>query len=353
MKKNKVLLFVSYATIIGGLMSCANDGPESMSASDAKSAFSAVNTNLSASLDELADNTGFEALNSFTGITNSTSPFGKIAPDKPKDVRKQIKMTLAAIRSRLVSSASTARIAGDEPFDYNAKKGIYTYNFQTESFSRTGDSDIIKILFPTEGSTTNNAEFRLSAYQEVATPNGDELYSPTLVDATVLVDGVVQAEVDLTAQYGADGQAVYANFSVSLTPYTFNLTLDDRNSSTSSVSESLSKAGKILIGFELKATYNSSLKSDENISKVNGNVQLMNIKFVFSVEAEDLQNADDISDIIQIGIKIDGKSAGKIVFEMDDTTGEPVPFVQYKDGSKELLSSVFEDLIVQLNGMPI
>lgn len=353
MKKNKVLLFVTYAAVIGGLMSCTNDGPESMSASEAKSAFSAVNTNLSASLDELSDNTGFEALNSFTGITNSTSPFGKIAPRKPKEVRKQLAMTLAAIRSRLVSSSSTGKITGDEPFNYNAKKGVYTYNFQTETFSRTGDSDIIKILYPTEGSTTNNAEFRLLAYQEVATPNGDEAYSPTLVDATVLVDGTVQGELDLTAQYGTDGQAVYTKFSLSITPYTFDLTVDERNSSTSSASESLSKSGKTLIGFEVKATYNSSLKSDENISKVSGNVQLMNIKFVFSIEAEDLQNANDISDIVKIGVSIDGKSAGKIVFEMDETTGEPVPFVQFKDGSKELLSSVFEDFIDQLDGMSL
>ena len=353
MKQNKVLLYVTYAAMLGGLMSCGNEGPESMSASEAKAAFSEVNTNLSASLDELSGNTGFEALNSFTGITNSTSPFGKVAPHKPKEVRRQIEKTLAAIRSRLVSSASNERIAGDEPFNYNEKKGVYTYNFQTESFSRTADSDIIKILYPTEGSTTNNAEFRLSAYQEIATPNGDEAYSPTLIDATVLVDGIVQGELDLTAQYGTDGQTIYAKFSVSLIPYTFDLTLDDRNSSTSSVSESLSKSGKTLIGFEVKATYNSSVKSDENISKVSGYIQLMSIKFVFSVEAEDLADANDITDIVRVSIKIDGKNAGKIVFEMDETTGEPVPYVKYNDGSQELLSSVLEDLIIQLDGMPI
>lgn len=100
----------------------------------------------------------------------------------------------------------------------------------------------------------------------------------------------------------------------------------------------------------LNVTFKSSAKLEEEVEKVTGSLQLMNIKFIITVDASDLANANDYNDIIDIKIKIDGKNAGSIIFEQGQD-GEPVPFVKYNDGTTDSLQSLFEDLALQLEGI--
>jgi hypothetical protein len=103
-----------------------------------------------------------------------TIPFGRKSSRKREQVIENLKAGVYAIRGMVKRSTANARISGDEPFNFNENKGVYEWNFQEEIFVRTDDSEVMEIWFPTEGSATNNAEFRMTAYEEELTPNGEE-----------------------------------------------------------------------------------------------------------------------------------------------------------------------------------
>jgi hypothetical protein len=339
MKKLKSLLYVIVAILFVGLSSCGSDGPGSMNQGQAQAAFSSVNENLAASLDELANAPGAEALNSFAGVAGSIAPFGKVSY-RHKEIREQAKLSLTTLRS-MVHFGANGVPQQEGPFIFDDHKGKYYWNPNTETFDMDGESTVIQMYYPTEGSETNNAEFKLSGYTETLV--GDE-YNPTFIDATVLVDGDIQAELDLEASYNNETyEPEFIDLSISLTPFTWSVKLDDRPSTTTSVSESLSKSGTALIGVGLKVTYNNGDKSEENINKISGYVQLMRIKFVASLEVANLQSPDDFS----IAIKIDGKDAGDVVLEGENM--EPV--IKYNNGETDSLEEVFADLAAQLEGL--
>lgn len=353
MKKNKAFLSAICITLLVGLMSCGDDEPSSVSADKAKAAFDAASQNLANELGSIADAEGFTAMNSLSSVSGSGGPFpfGRMSSYKREDVRDQIKSSVSAFRSILVnSSAANSRVSGDQPFDFNGKKGTYTYNPELDNFDVDLGGDIITIIFPTEGSATNNAEFRLADYAEEATPYGDEAYSPTLVDASLLIEDEVVAELDLDVEYGSDDQPVFADITYFLTPYSVEIKFDDKASTTTSGSETLSKNGETLLGVSLEVTFQSSAKDEEAVKKVTGTLQLMNIKFIVNVNAEDMQTANNYNDIIDIKIKVDGGNAGSVILEQGQD-GEPVPFVKYNDGTTDSLQSLFEDLALQLEGI--
>ncbi len=352
MKKINVLQLISTCIVLSFVVtSCGNDETPKVTAEDAKAAFNTVNQTLADDLASIADAPGYTAMNSLASLTSSSNPFGRISSNKRKDVRGQIKLSFTAFRSVLLNAAANGRVRSDEPFDYDQNKGVYAWNSDTETFTKTGESDIIKIQYPTEGSLTNDAEFQLAGYEEKSTPNGDDLYSPTFVDASIFIDGTLQAKLALDAEYGNDDEPVFANVSYFLTPYSIEVKFDDKGTTSTSFSESLSKNGETLIAVSLKVTFQSAAKDDEFIEKINGYLQLMNIRFNVSINAGDMANATDYNDIIDITIQVGSGDAGSIIVEEDPNTGEPVPYARYNDGTTESLESLFEDLVAQLEGL--
>lgn len=208
-----------------------------------------------------------------------------------------------------------------------------------------------KILFPTEESATNNAEFQLTGYEEQSTPNGDDLYSPTFVRALILVDGINQAKLELDVDYGTDDEPVLVDIYFFVSPYSIELNFDDTKATATSFSQNLSKESEVLIGVGLKVVYSASTKSEDDIQTVSGHLQLKSIRFIAVIRAGDVVNANDINDIIDITIKIDGGNAGKVILVLDAVTNEYVPYVKYNDGTTESLESLFEDLALELGGI--
>jgi hypothetical protein len=277
MKKNKAILSAICIMLLAGLMSCGNDEPSSVSADDAKAAFDAVNQNLANELGAIADAPGVTAMNSLSSTSGGPFPFGRVSSYKRDGVRDQVKASLYAFRSIVLSTAAAnAKVSGDEPFNYGENKGVYEWNSAEEIFVKTGESNIISILFPSvEGSSVNDAEFQLAGYAEEATPNGDDAYSPTFIDASLLIEDEIVAELDLDVEYGSDDQPVFADITYFLTPYSIELKFDDKASTSTSASETLSKNGETLLGVSLEVTFQSSAKDEEAVKKVTGTLQLM------------------------------------------------------------------------------
>ena len=134
----------------------------------------------------------------------------------------------------------------------------------------------------------------------------------------------------------------FVDLSVFVTPFRFDLDLDDKKPTSSTVSESLSKSGKLLIGFGVSVSYYSQDKSEENISAISGYIQIMRIKFAASIVRDELQGPEDL----KIAIKIDGKDAGDIVLDENSE-----PNIKYNDGTLQPLEEVFGDLALELEGV--
>jgi hypothetical protein len=348
MKKSRILFTVIVAGLGTLLASCGSDDVRTLNPTETKQAFQNANAKLATDLSNLNSSSGYSAMNSLSVLTSTSNPFGRIKTTKSRgEVRDHLKAGIHSFRLKLLATSSTSgRVSETEPFDYNSKKGVYEWDFETETFKKTGTSTIIKILFPTEGSNTNNAEFQLTAYQEVATTYG---YEPTIVKAIIKVDGVKEAELDLKVDYRNDGEPKFADIFYFVNPFSIDVNYNDTKSTSTTFSETLSKNGTVLIGVGASVTYYSASKEDGNIKSASSYIQLVNIKF--TIKANNSGSANTINDLIVITITINGNKAGKVIFEQDELTGELIPYVKYTDGTTELLEDLFEDLAFELGDL--
>lgn len=326
---------------------CDNDEAENLSATDAKEAMLAVDTEISAELENFTNAEGFKAMETLSSLTNSGSIFtGVRVKEAKKNPNTYVRTAVRNFQHMISESSAAGRTQDDEPFYYDENLGVYTWNLQLQRFDRTGSSNIIELRFPTEGSNTNNAVFRLTDYEEVSTPEGDELYSATVIEATLDINNVKQASLSAEVTYRNDGtdEPSFADVSYFVNPYTLDLDLDDTKASVSTFAQYLRKGDDVLIGWDLTATYQGA-KTEDNITKLEGNFQLGSVIFnILITPPADLTTVDSYDDFIIITISVDGKAAGKVVWEVEAGADEPVPYVQFNDGSKQALSVIFDSL---------
>jgi hypothetical protein len=326
---------------------CDNEETESLSATDAKEVMATVDTEISVELENFTNAEGFKAMETLSSLTNSGSIFtGVRVKEARKNPNAYVRKAVGNFQRMISESSTDGRTKDDEPFDYDEHLGVYTWNPTIQDFVFTSQSNIIELRFPTEGSNTNNAVFRLTDYEEVFTPEGDELYSATVIEATLDINNVKQASLSAEVTYRNDGtdEPSFADVSYFVNPYTLDLDLDDTKASVSTFAQYLRKGDDVLIGWDLTATYQGA-KIEDNITKLEGNFQLGSVIFnIIITPPADLTTVESYDDFINITISVDGKAAGKVVWEVEAGADEPVPYVQFNDGSKQALSDIFDSL---------
>lgn len=351
MKINR-LLFIIVCLGLLALSSCHKDPPQ-VSPAQAKSSLTATNQDLSSEVSSLSLTSGYAALKSFSSLTNTSSPFGRVKSFGWLGARSQFHAGTIAIRKMIFTASANERVQGDQPFDYASKKGVYAWDPNKNSWTKTGSSDIIKIQYPTQGSATNNAEFWLTSYTEISTPNGAEAYSPTNVQASTYVDGTKQSELKLNVAYGSDDQPETESLDLFINPYTISFSFDNAKSNSISLSFSFSKSGKALISTSLTASYpaGASKLSGDPPTGLTGFVQLMTVRFNITIDGNKAATSSDLNDFIHIAVIINGASAGNVVFVTDNQTGEQKAFIQYIDNTRQSLDDLFTDLSTQLKAI--
>jgi hypothetical protein len=338
--------------------SCDDKEKETLAADDAAAVMNSVDEELATELANVQQAEGFKALESLSRLSGA----GIVLPiGRAKDMRKNptyfVRQGITALHTMITVPSQGKRALNEEPFDFNANKGVYTYNFNLGIFQKTANSTIIEIRFPTEGSTTNNAVFRLTAYQETLVNDISwSYYQPTLIEATLDVDGEKQASISAKVTYDDDGNETFADLTYFVNPYTYEMDLDDRSANASSFSQYLKKGDDVLLGWSIAATFDSQYPKDGDSPKsLTGKVQLSTVIFTIELTAPtELPQGDfDYNDYIKISITIDGKKAGNVVWIMEAGNDEPTPYVQYTDGSKEPLEDIFEALEDALNELEV
>jgi hypothetical protein len=354
MKKNRFLLFAVYGALFSFLVSCSSDEERKISADKAQASINSTNTELAAEMSDFGTSDGFVAMNYLSDLTEVSSPFRAIqVRTKREDARDYLHESLRSLRTLLVKSSANGRVNGDEPFNYNENKGVYTFNFETRTFDKTAQSDIIEIHFPSSEASdineTNDGVFKLTKYTEITiTDEWDyTYYEPTRIQAAIYFGTTKKAELDFTAEYVAgttDPKFIDAYYFVD--PYAVEISLNDRKATSSSFSEELSKNGKLLIGVGFAVTYNSSDKFEENIKSGSAYIQLMDVRLTVSASSD--AQGEDINDFVKITLKVDGAVAGRVLIVVDEITGEMTLVVKYNNGEEQSLDSLFEDLALEL-----
>jgi hypothetical protein len=353
----KLLSLAALSLVIGFLASCNKDDENGnqLSKNEAQAKLNALNSEATNDLEDLANADGFSALRSLFDLTELDDPFaGRASNDKQK-VRNYFRKKGNELRTIFIKkTAGSGRIQSDEPFDFNAHKGIYEWNFDTESFVKTGSSSIIEIRFPTEGSTTNNATLKITAYSEVELfdEEWEEIYfEPEVIQASLAVDGEEVASLDLNIDWDEEGFPLMADITVELVPFTGNLTFDVSGAMVSTVSASIFHNDDILLATSVTVTYDDASKSEESIETIVGYVQVRDVKLEgdVDVEAMDQSSDGDPNDYVHLALFADGTKLGDIVFEDED--GEWIPYIQYADGSKEKLEDVLEPILDELDNL--
>lgn len=353
---NRIQLGAFLVSIALLATSCTNEDETPLSADAAQEAMAAIDADLANELENFSQAEGFTAIQTLSGLSGAGDPFplGRTKESR-KNPNYHVRKAVLNLRQMINEPTQSSRALGDEAFDYEVNRGVYEWNATQQVFVKTGTSTIIEIRFPTEGSSSNNAVFRLTDYDEVATPAGDEAYSATLIEATLDVDNVKQASLSVDVEYKGDGtdDPKFADISYFVNPYTIDVDLDDRPTSTSSFSQYLSKGDAKLIGWSLTATY-QGVKVEGNISRLVGTFQLSTAIFKIEINAPaDPNQLADLNEFIKISISIDGKPAGNVVWVTEVGATEPTPYIQYTDGSQEPLSAIFELLAATLNELAL
>lgn len=348
----KTLSIFAFSALLG-LSACSNDDDNinQPSKEDAKTTIAKFNTDAKADLQGLSDAQGFKAVKDFFELTASDDPFGRASSQNSKhffrDKGREFRSVFAATK------AAAGRTQSDEPFDFNANTGIYAWDNDSETFEKTGTANTIRIQFPTEGSATNNAELQLAAYSEVEVydeENQEYYYQPEVLKASLLVDNVKQAGLDLDATWDDYGFPLTANISALAKPFTVTVKFDVSNSVTSSLNIALLRDQTTLVSTQVVATYKDDSKAEESLKKIDGFVQVRNLKLEGTIDVEAANKTEvDWNAIVKLALKSDNDKLGDVIFVEENE--KPVAYLQYADGTKEKLETVLKPVLDEVDGL--
>ncbi len=185
----------------------------------------------------------------------------------------------------------------------------YTYNFETDSFDVSDNSEAIQILFPgKEGDTSNTAELKIygftteeisSTRSEIEIPAGTEF--PTALSAYLKYNNTDIVTYSLSASYSSEATPTSLENTLTIGDYSFNETLSQTLNEDASFDFSFKKGDDILIAFGAEVSGDWSESSiSENITDEDEAVQeiLQNANAYFQIMTVKAVGMADIKAIV-------------------------------------------------------
>jgi len=224
-------------------------------------------------------------------------------------------------------------------------KGLYVWNPETEAFDKSA-SDFFIVQFPTEESSSNNAEFKITQLElaeitEYYDGFTDEYLLPSLIEAYLQIDDKVVISLDLDVEWSSDGFPNLAKVELVIEPYSLTIGFDDLQDKSSSLLSMLRLNGKDILGIDVDMEFETESKDEPPV--VEGYIFYGNLKV--SGEADlALDEDEDVNEFTDLEVFIDNKKVGDIVFKGDDE----IPYIQYLDGTTEEIEILFEEAIEEI-----
>ena len=240
------------------------------------------------------------------------------------------------------------KVSDDGPNTLEDISGIYTWNFETAEFDFE-ESDLFTVFFPTEGSETNNAEFKISNLEYAVTEEGLDFDAPSLINAYLKVDDVTLVELAYDVNWSDLGVPVEADVNLLIAPFRFEIDFVDVFAKSTSLLTSVYINDEVIVSIDVDVSYESESKEDPFL--IEGSVQYRNLKIDGSIDAREIGLDANPNDFINLALYSDEDKVGDIVFvlETDDQGLEDyIAYVEYADGTSqnldEVLLPVFEEI---------
>ncbi len=345
--------------------SCEDDTPEVLTPAEAKLEISTLNNSMSGDIMQMTSSQGYEALLNLFDITNDVDPFGGRMYTDVSRSKRVFKSAAKRLKSIFIPNKSVTALKLDEHdgFHFEDNWGIYVYDPTVDEFEKLPDVvEMIIIRFPTEGSETNNAELRITDYEEILIVEEDdgfvdEYFTPTLLKADLSVNDELLIDLSIELEYNEGGDPVAGDASLFIKPYTFTINFDDTQNTVSTLSASIDREDTRIVAIDVTVNFQTALK--EEVTTLSGAVSYLNIALEGSIdvagmeEALDANEDADPNEFINLILTSNGRKIGDIVLieeVIDEQTGEEdyVPYVQYSDGSQERLEDALETVVAEL-----
>jgi hypothetical protein len=356
MTLNQKFLSLAALSLIIGLSSCNDDDTKGsqVSKDEAKTTIAQFNTDAVDDLQSLSNSSGLEAIKDLADLTETDDPFGRMGGTDKKKIKHFFQKKGRDFKTIFAANKAVAgRTAEDDPFDFEAKLGVYEWNpelGEEGAFEKTGESEIIEIQFPTEGSTTNNARLELTEYSEVEVYDEEweeYSYQPELLTAFLFVNDVKAVSLHLESAWDELGFPLTVDITLSIDEFKLDIAFDDSGATTSSLSVSLLRNTETVVATSVTVKYGDDSKSEESLKTIEGFVQLKNLKLQGDINVEAANNSEiNWNDIINLALYSDNKKLGDVVFVEED--GEFIAYLQYADGTKEKLDTILQPVLDEL-----
>lgn len=261
---------------------------------------------------------------------------------------------------QVVPSSEEARL------DFSIIEGTYVYNLDNETwFRQDNQNNRVVIRFPTSPSkTSNDGKIILENYSDTQVDFSDNtLYLPVSLDAIFTVNNEEVVVLDLNnAKYLASSGLpipIELDFSVYVNPYSVSIVIDKTAHTSYTINLDFADDSEVC-----SAGVHVELELDHN--KFSALTQEDVLKLTFAVYSNDLtiQSTGGLAEILQIPepsisqinafldlevLYNDLKIADVLVDE--DSAGEVIIWLEFKNGTKEDAANYFEDFVNEVEAL--
>ena len=237
--------------------------------------------------------------------------------------------------------------------------GRYEWNADSGEFYLTDETlDILEVLFPIDGSTTNNAALRLTEYYYAGetTDGTDDLIR---LQADLTVDGDLVMDANARVYEGESAAGYDLGFFLDPFDYT-SVAGYDLNAMTAEASQSLAIDGDILMASSLEADLTTDEFGDPWPTEIRGSQQVHDLKLEATVDVATAETWDESTNpdtFVTASMSAGGTEMGDIVWvnETDETEGYTYwyPYLELPNGDLVDVVTLMEQEIQEIEDIII
>jgi hypothetical protein len=307
------------------------------------------------------EQTGLDVLDSLNALLNMEAirvavDFMELADTTYESGTMAVMEPVAALQDGL-DAALTLKTATVEEESlallFLQEAGIYTYNFETDSWDKESSTEEITYHFPTENSDTNNATISVTNFESFTTDNPDVVQNISedllkSVEVTLTVDEQQKMKFTFNATYDDDDIPLWVEESYIIGHYKISTTIDRRSTSKITFDQSFTSDDANIISSHFDSdgtfdyeTFNDNINSEEefpgsqtivdasNVWVIVGNLKLQGV-----ANWEGLRNAEEQFENVE--------TEQAFCEEMANVLNENVKmYVKYNDTNEIIAASEF------------
>lgn len=322
--------------------------PTDIPAAEAKTTLSGMSDTMKGDVVSITQSEGVEAVTDLLGLFSSGF-FEEEGRMLSKEEGKFLIREKARMARSFMIPRSARKMEDDGSFNFTEAKGVYEWNAETEAFDFAEGGNAVIVKFPTEGSASNNAAFRLTNYEEVLIEfEGERYFNPSVIAADLSVDEEELITLDLEINWTAKGEPETAFIDLFVKPFSFTVNFDDTGSTSSELEASIDKGTESITAVAVKVDYSSEEKED--VKLVDGFVSYRAVKIDgdIDVAALDASEDGDPNDYIHLSLLSNERKLGDIIFvkeEVEAGMEDWIPYVKYNDGSTQKLEELLKPVL--------